>query len=89
MYARRLQVDIVTGGERRPCPLDWLDAFAMRNFTGDAEFDDTLPVSEGLLEAGLDVNPVRLSNALSEWATRRGKGDGRPVTIEIRELPRG
>jgi hypothetical protein len=88
VYARRLQIDIVTGEGRRPCPLDWLDQFAMRNFTGSAEFDDTLPVSDGVLEAGLRVDPERLSAALSEWLTRRGKGEGRAVTVEIREVSR-
>lgn len=88
MYARRFQIDVVTETERRRCPLDWLDAFAMRNFTGAAEFDDTLPLADGLLEAGFDVDPARLAGAFSAWLTRRGKGDGRPVTVEIRELPR-
>lgn len=88
MYARRFRVDVVTGAERRPCPLDWLDRFAMRNFTGSAEFDDTLPVAEGLLEAGFRVEPGRLSAALAEWLTRRGKGGGKPVAVEIREVPR-
>ena len=58
----------------RPCPLDWLDAFCMRNFTGSAEFDDTLPLGDGLLEAGFRVAPARLAMALAEWLTKRGKG---------------
>jgi hypothetical protein len=87
LYARRLQVDVVSGGERRPCPLDWLDQFAMRNFTGSAEFDDTLPVADGLLEAGFRVEPERLSSALAEWLTRRGKGGGKPVEVEIHLVP--
>lgn len=87
MFARRLRVEIVVGEDRRPCPLDWLDAFAMRNFTGAAEFDDTLPVADGLLEAGSRVAPERLAGALAEWLTRRGKGNGRPVAVEISELP--
>jgi hypothetical protein len=88
VYARRFHVEIVVEGERRPCPLDWLDQFAMRNFTGAAEFDDTLPLADGLLEAGFSVEPSRLSVALAEWFTRRGKGHGQPVTVEIREEPR-
>lgn len=88
MFVRHFQVDILIGEERRPCPLDWLDAFAMRNFTGAAEFDDTLPVADGRLEAGSRVAPERLAAALAEWLTRRGKGDGRPVRVEISELPR-
>lgn len=84
MYARKLAVEIIVGGERRPCPLDWLDSFAMRNFTGSAEFDDTLPTGEGRLEAGFCVEPGRLAEALSAWFTKRGKGNGQPVQVEIR-----
>jgi len=76
----------VIGTERRPMPLDWLDSFCMRNFTGSAEFDDTLPVGEGRLEAGLRVDPARLADAMSEWLTKRGKGNGQPVRVELREL---
>jgi hypothetical protein len=83
MYARKLQADIVIAGERRPMPLDWLDSFCMRNFTGSAEFDDTLPTAEGRLEAGLRVQPERLAAAMSEWFTKRGKGNGSTVVVEI------
>lgn len=86
MYARRFRVEIVDGGERRPCPLEWLDQFAMRNFTGAAEFDDTLPVAEGLLEAGFRVEPARFSAALAEWLNRRGKGAGQQLAVELREV---
>ena len=85
MYARKLQVEIVMRGERRPCPLEWLDAFCMRNFTGAAEFDDTLPLGEGRMEAGFRVEPTRLAVALAEWLTKRGKGNGQPVTVGIRD----
>jgi len=88
VYARTFQVYVVTGGHRRPCPLEWLDQFAMRNFTGAAEFDDTLPVGEGLLEAGFRVDRARLGAALAEWLTRRGKGGGQPVEVEISEVAR-
>jgi hypothetical protein len=44
VFAQKLRVDVVTGADRRPCPLDWLDKFCMRNFTGQAEFDDTFPL---------------------------------------------
>ena len=83
MYARRFKVEIIVGGERRPCPLDWLDSFAMRNFTGSAEFDDTLPTGEGQIEAGFRVEPERLAEALSAWLTKRGKGYGQAVQVEI------
>lgn len=85
MYARKLKVDVIIAGRRQPCPLDWLDSFCMRNFTGSAEFDDTLPTGEGSLEASLLVQPERLAAALAAWLTRRGKGNGRPVQVEIRQ----
>jgi hypothetical protein len=85
MFARKLKVEVIVGGERRPCPLDWLDHFCMRNFTGSAEFDDTLPTGEGTLEASFRVAPERLAAALGQWLTQRGKGNGQPVLVEIRE----
>jgi len=83
MYAQKLKVEIVIAGERRPCPLDWLDGFSMRNFTGDAEFDDTLPLADGVLEASFRVAPERLSAALAAWLTKRGKGNGQPVEVKV------
>ena len=87
MYARKLKADILIGGQRCPAPLDWLDSFCMRNFTGSAEFDDTLPTGEGRLEAGLSVDPARLAAAMSEWFTKRGKGNGQPVVVDLNEVP--
>jgi len=85
MYSRKLIVEVLIAGERQPCPLDWLDSFCMRNFTGSAEFDDTLPTGDGLLEAGLRVDPARLASALGAWLTKRGKGSGKPVAVEIHQ----
>lgn len=85
MYARKWIVEVVIAGERRPMPLEWLDSFCMRNFTGSAEFDDTLPIAAGRLEAGLRLNPERLAAAMSEWLTKRGKGNGQPVIVQLRE----
>ncbi|MGH9787900.1 MAG: hypothetical protein ACRD4U_04250 [Candidatus Acidiferrales bacterium] len=84
MFARKLQVEIVMDGERRPCPLEWLDSFAMRRFTGEAAFDDTLPRSEGVLEAGFGVDAARLAAEMSDWLTTK-KGGGKRVAVEIRE----
>lgn len=86
MYAQKLKVDVVVSGERKPCPLDWLDAFCMRNFTGSAEFDDTLPIADGRIEASLKVNPERFAAAFGEWLTKRGKANGKHVTVEIHRL---
>jgi len=85
MFARKLKAEMRIGEERRPVPLDWLDAFCMRNFTGSGEFDDTLPVGEGRLEAGLEVQSERLAAAMGEWFTKRGKGNGQAVRVEVSE----
>jgi len=53
MFQRKVTVEY--GSSERaavPCPIKWLDSFAMRNFTNDAVFDDTLPVDDGVLEIG-------------------------------------
>lgn len=73
MFARRLRVERVdAAGERHACPVKWIDNFAMRNFTNDAIFDDTLPVGDGLLEAGLRVPLDRLQVAMEDWFRRKG-----------------
>lgn len=75
------------GGERRPCPLDWLDSFCMRNFTNAPEFDDTLPVGDGRMEASFRVDGERFAAALGEWLTKRGKGEGQAVRVIVRAVP--
>jgi len=73
MFARRLSVHrIDTNGERHPCPIRWIDNFAMRNFTNDVVFDDTLPVGDGVLEAGRRVSLERLQTAMEDWFRRKG-----------------
>jgi len=53
MFVRRLSIRrIDASGVGHPCPIRWIDSFAMRNFTNDQVFDDTLPAADGLLEAG-------------------------------------
>ena len=83
MYAQKLKVDVLIHGERKPCPLEWLDQFCMRNFTNSAEFDDTLPVGEGRVEASYRLTPERFAAGLAAWLTQRGKGDGEPVRVEV------
>ena len=72
MYAQRFLVDVVIRGERRACPLEWLDQFCMRNFTNAAEFDDTLPVADGVLEAGARVPLDHLRSSMEDWFRRKG-----------------
>jgi hypothetical protein len=84
MYAQKFRVDVVIRGERKPCPLEWLDQFCMRNFTNAAEFDDTLPVGEGTVEASLRLTPERFAEGLSAWLTQRGKGEGLPVVVKVK-----
>ena len=73
MFVRKLRVERVDAeGARHACPVHWIDNFAMRNFTNDAIFDDTLPVGDGLLEAGHRVPLDRLQPAMEEWFRRKG-----------------
>jgi hypothetical protein len=51
--------------------MKWLDNFAMRNFTNDPVFDDTLPVADGLMEIGTKVPLERLRDAMEEWFRRK------------------
>jgi hypothetical protein len=83
VYAQKFNVNVVIHGESRPCPLDWLDQFCMRNFTNSADFDDTLPVAEGKIEASLRLTPERFAEGLADWLTRRGKGEGQPVEVRV------
>jgi hypothetical protein len=86
VYAQKFKVDLVIGGGRKACPLEWLDQFCMRNFTNAAEFDDTLPLAEGRVEASFRVTPERFAESLRAWLTQRGKGEGQPVQVEVTQL---
>jgi len=73
MFARRLSIRYIdSAGAYHPCPVRWIDNFAMRNFTNDAVFDDTLPIADGLLEAGSRVPLDRLQPAMEDWFRRKG-----------------
>ena len=73
MFVRKIAiVRVAADGSVTPCPLHWIDNFAMRNFTNDAVFDDTLPAADGLLEAGHRVPADRLSVAMEDWFRRKG-----------------
>jgi hypothetical protein len=88
MFVRKLSIQCVdSAGVRHPCPLRWIDNFAMRNFTNEAIFDDTLPVADGLLEAGHRVPVDRLQPAMEDWFRRKGyiKAQERIEITERRE----
>jgi len=86
MFARRISIQRIDAqGVGHPCPIRQIDNFAMRNFTNDPVFDDTLPVGDGLLEAGHRVPLERLQPAMEDWFRRKGylKPEER---LEVREL---
>ena len=86
MFARRLRIErIDASGERTACPIKWIDNFAMRNFTNDAVFDDTLPVADGLFEAGYRVPLDRLQISIEDWFRRKGylRPEEKVVVTEI------
>ena len=72
MFARKLRIErIDSKGDASLCLLRWIDSFSMRNFTNDAIFDDTLPIADGLLEAGNRVPIDRLQAAMTDWFRRK------------------
>ena len=88
MFVRKLRVDWIDGsGQAHPCPIGWIDNFAMRNFTNDAVFDDTLPVGDGLLEAGTRVPLERLRESMQDWFCRKGYLKS-GYSLAVAELPR-
>jgi hypothetical protein len=85
MFARRISIQrIDSAGAAHPCPIRWIDNFAMRNFTNDPVFDDTVPAADGLLEAGHRVPLERLQPAMEDWFRRKGylKADERLAVSE-------
>jgi len=86
MFSRKLSITrLDANGQRHPCPLKWIDNFAMRNFTNEAIFDDTLPVADGLLEVGHRVPLDRLHPAMEDWFRRKGYIKVEEA-IELREI---
>ena len=71
MFARKIRVEYEEAGERKPCPLKWLDSFSMRNFTNDQVFDDTIPASDGVMEIGTRVPLERLQASMEDWFRRK------------------
>jgi hypothetical protein len=72
MFQHKLRIEYAApDAPSKPCPIHWLDNFAMRNFTNDAVFDDTLPIADGLLEVGSRVPLDRLHTAMTDWFRRK------------------
>jgi len=72
MFSRKIRVEYEQDGKLLPCPLKWLDNFSMRNFTNASIFDDTLPVSDGMMEVGERVPLEKLKDAMEDWFRRKG-----------------
>ncbi len=84
MFARKIRVEVLEPGEPRPCPLGWLDSFAMRSFTGRSAFDETLPAADGKLEVSRRVDLDALRADMEDWLTRKF-GGGRRVKLRLEE----
>jgi hypothetical protein len=72
VFSRKITVEYQANDTRQPAPQKWLDNFAMRNFTNDPIFDDTLPAGDGLLEIGARVPLDRLKASMEDWFRRKG-----------------
>jgi hypothetical protein len=83
MFQHKVSVAYRTAaGAEKPCPIAWIDNFAMRNFTNDAVFDDTLPVADGVLEVGNRIPLQRLQASMQDWFRRKGYlKEGEAVTV--------
>jgi hypothetical protein len=72
MFSRTLTIErIDAAGLAHRCPIAQIDSFAMRNFTNDAVFDDTLPIADGQIEVGSRVPLDRLTEAMEDWFRRK------------------
>jgi hypothetical protein len=71
LFARKIRVEYEENGQRHPAPIKWLDSFALRNFTNDQVFDDTLPIADGLIEVGTQVPLDLLRERMEDWFRRK------------------
>jgi hypothetical protein len=85
MFLRKIAVEFQGAGPPQPAPLKWLDSFAMRSFTNDPAFDDTLPVEDGRMEIGARVPLERLRLAMEDWFHRKGCL-GKHAKLLVREI---
>jgi hypothetical protein len=56
----------------------------MRSFTGRSAFDETLPVADGRVEVGFEVDLGALRADLEDWLTRKF-GAGKQVKVSLTE----
>ena len=57
----------------------------MRNFTNASIFDDTLPITDGIMEIGAKVPLDQLQEAMEDWFRRKnylGKQSKLLLTVE-------
>lgn len=66
MFARRIHVEYRHDEQSLPCPMKWLDSFAMRSFTNFSVFDDTRPGADGEMEIGSRVPLKQLRESMEE-----------------------
>jgi len=71
MFARRVRIEYELDGQRHAAPIKWLDSFAMRNFTNDPLFDDTLPLADGVMQIGSRVPLDRLKTSMEDWFRKK------------------
>jgi hypothetical protein len=73
VFRRKVAVEFEDAeGVVKVCPVGWIDNFAMRNFTNDAIFDDTLPMGDGRMEIGNRIPLERLQSSMEDWFRRKG-----------------
>lgn len=84
MFARKIRVEVLHPAGPRPCPVAWLDSFAMRSFTGRSAFDETLPIADGELELSFQVDLEALRLDMQDWLTRKF-GEGTTVELRLTE----
>ena len=87
MFACKIRVEIDGAEGSRACPLEWLDSFCMRSFTGRGAFDETLPVCDGELEVSFQVDTSALRADMEDWLTRKF-GEGKPVKLTLTQTNR-
>jgi hypothetical protein len=86
MFAKKVRVEYEKDGQVQPCPLKWLDSFSMRNFTNATVFDDTLPLSDGMMEVGTRVPLDQLTDAMQDWFRKKSYLP-KDASLKVSEVP--